>query len=141
MCPPSPPPLPSLSTCSALPCYVHLLDLFHEVTYQTAHGQLLDTTTAPIGTVSQPARQAGVQDRAGQTLPVLQDLPLSCRPLPATRRGLFQPAPLPCHNNMCLQVDLSRYTLAPYLRIVTYKTAYYTFYLPVACGLRLAGLT
>ena len=38
--------------CSALPAYVHLLDLFHEVTYQTAHGQLLDTTTAPIGTVS-----------------------------------------------------------------------------------------
>ncbi|KAI7842723.1 hypothetical protein COHA_003653 [Chlorella ohadii] len=73
---------------SALPAYVHLLDLFHEVTYQTAHGQLLDTTTAPIGTV-----------------------------------------------------DLSRYTLDTYLRIVTYKTAYYTFYLPVAAGLRLAGVT
>ncbi|PSC75133.1 farnesyl diphosphate synthase [Micractinium conductrix] len=73
--------------CS-LPSYVHLLDLFHEVTYQTAHGQLLDTTTAPIGTV-----------------------------------------------------DLTRYTLDTYLRIVTYKTAYYTFYLPVACGLRLAGVT
>eukprot|EP00887_Chlorella_sp_A99_P003158 scaffold9.g3158.t1 len=71
-----------------LPAYVHLLDLFHEVTYQTAHGQLLDTTTAPIGTV-----------------------------------------------------DLSRYTLSTYMRIVTYKTAYYTFYLPVACGLRLAGVT
>ncbi|EFN59689.1 hypothetical protein CHLNCDRAFT_33543 [Chlorella variabilis] len=72
----------------ALPCYVHLLELFHEVTFKTAHGQLLDTTTAPIGTV-----------------------------------------------------DLSRYTLDTYLRIVTYKTAFYTFYLPVACGLRLAGIT
>jgi farnesyl diphosphate synthase len=39
------------------------------------------------------------------------------------------------------QVDLSRYTLDTYMRIVTYKTAYYTFYLPVACGLRLAGVT
>jgi farnesyl diphosphate synthase len=70
------------------PAYVHLLDLFHDVTYQTAHGQLLDTTTAPIGTV-----------------------------------------------------DLARYTPATYDRIVTYKTAFYTFYLPVACGLRLAGAT
>lgn len=34
------------------PMYVHLLDLFHDTTSQTAHGQLLDTTTAPIGTVS-----------------------------------------------------------------------------------------
>lgn len=38
-------------------------------------------------------------------------------------------------------MDLSRYTLDTYLRIVTYKTAYYTFYLPVAAGLRLAGVT
>ncbi|KAL4449400.1 hypothetical protein ABPG77_007044 [Micractinium sp. CCAP 211/92] len=72
----------------SLPAYVHLLELFHEVTYKTAHGQLLDTTTAPIGTV-----------------------------------------------------DLSRYTLPTYMRIVTYKTAFYTFYLPVACGMRLAGVT
>lgn len=70
------------------PAYVHLVDLFHEVTHRTAHGQLLDTTTAPIGTV-----------------------------------------------------DLTRYTLDTYMRIVTYKTAYYTFYLPVACGLRIAGVT
>jgi farnesyl diphosphate synthase len=70
------------------PAYAQLLELFHDVTHQTAHGQLLDTTTAPIGTV-----------------------------------------------------DLSRYTLATYMRIVTYKTAFYTFYLPVACGLRLAGIT
>ena len=37
-------------------------------------------------------------------------------------------------------MDLSRYTLDTYLRIVTYKTAFYTFYLPVACGMRLAGV-
>lgn len=71
-----------------LECYVHLMDLFHEVTHQTAHGQLLDTTTAPIGTV-----------------------------------------------------DLTRYTMERYMRIVTYKTAFYTFYLPIACGLRLQGVT
>lgn len=72
---------------SSSPAYIALVDLFHEVTHQTAHGQLLDTTTAPIGTV-----------------------------------------------------DLTRYTLDTYMRIVTYKTAFYTFYLPVACGLRLAGV-
>jgi len=38
-------------------------------------------------------------------------------------------------------VDLSRYTMDNYLRIITYKTAYYTFYLPVACGLIMAGVT
>lgn len=37
-------------------------------------------------------------------------------------------------------MDLNRYTIATYMRIVTYKTAFYTFYLPVACGLRLAGV-
>eukprot|EP00877_Chromochloris_zofingiensis_P000555 jgi/Chrzof1/104/Cz01g03190.t1 len=70
------------------PSYVKLLDLFHEVTYQTSHGQLLDLITAPPGTV-----------------------------------------------------DLSRYSMDAYLRIITYKTAFYTFYLPVACGMVLAGLT
>lgn len=73
---------------SSLPCYTRLYELFHDVTYQTAHGQLLDTTTAPIGTV-----------------------------------------------------DLTRYTMETYDRIVLYKTAFYTFYLPVACGLEVAGIT
>ena len=36
-------------------------------------------------------------------------------------------------------MDLSKYTLATYMRIVTYKTAFYSFYLPVACGLVLSG--
>ncbi|KAG1667866.1 hypothetical protein FOA52_011054 [Chlamydomonas sp. UWO 241] len=68
--------------------YGQILELFHDVTFQTAHGQLLDVTTAPIGTV-----------------------------------------------------DLTKYTLANYLMIVTYKTAYYSFYMPVACGMLLAGIT
>lgn len=59
----------------------------HQVTYQTSYGQLLDLTTAPIGSV-----------------------------------------------------DLSKYTLENYMLIVTYKTAYYSFYLPVACGMVLAGI-
>ena len=37
------------------------------------------------------------------------------------------------------EVDLSKYTLPTYLRIVQYKTAYYSFYLPVACALLLVG--
>ena len=59
-----------------------------QTTHQTAHGQLLDITTAPIGTV-----------------------------------------------------DLAKYTEATYLRIVTFKTAFYSFYLPVACGLLVCGVT
>jgi len=69
------------------PAYVKIMELFHDVTFQTAHGQLLDLTTAPQGSV-----------------------------------------------------DLSKYTLDNYLRIVTYKTAYYSFYLPIACGMLLAGI-
>ena len=69
------------------PYYLELLELFHEVTYQTSTGQMLDLITAPIGTV-----------------------------------------------------DLSRYTMEAYMRIVTYKTAYYTFYLPVACAMHMAGI-
>ena len=38
-----------------------------------------------------------------------------------------------------VQVDLSKYTLPTYMRIVTFKTAYYSFYLPVACGLVIGG--
>jgi len=67
--------------------YGRLLELFHEVTYQTSHGQLLDLITAPEG-----------------------------------------------------KANLAAYTLDTYLRIVTYKTAFYTFYLPVACGMVLAGV-
>uniref|UniRef100_A0A061RPF1 Farnesyl diphosphate synthase n=1 Tax=Tetraselmis sp. GSL018 TaxID=582737 RepID=A0A061RPF1_9CHLO len=69
------------------PYYARLMELFHEVTFQTVHGQMLDLITAPIGTV-----------------------------------------------------DLSRYTIDTYMRIVTYKTAFYSFYLPVACGMVVTGV-
>ena len=48
-----------------------------------------------------------------------------------------EPPRKPCPS--ALQVDLSRYTLPAYMRIVTYKTAFYSFYLPVACGLLIGG--
>ena len=38
-----------------------------------------------------------------------------------------------------MQVDLTRFSLQNYMGIVTYKTAFYSFYLPVAGGLVLAG--
>jgi farnesyl diphosphate synthase len=38
------------------------------------------------------------------------------------------------------QIDLSRFTLTRYTSIVKYKTAFYTFYLPVALGMVKAGL-
>jgi farnesyl diphosphate synthase len=38
-------------------------------------------------------------------------------------------------------VDLNRFSLDRYLKIVEYKTAYYSFYLPVALALLLSGVT
>ena len=90
-----------------------VLELFHEVTYQTSCGQLIDLITAPIG-------EARVQHAWH---------------VPA---GVAKPA------HMCAspaQVDLSKYTLDTYMRIVTYKTAFYTFYLPAALAMHLCGLT
>ncbi|KAL9259175.1 Farnesyl pyrophosphate synthase-like protein [Drosera capensis] len=66
--------------------YVELLDLFNEVEFQTASGQLID--------------------------------------LIATIEG---------------EKDLSKYSLPVHRRIVQYKTAYYSFYLPVACALVMSG--
>ncbi|CAL1409842.1 unnamed protein product [Linum trigynum] len=66
--------------------YVDLLDLFNEVEFQTAHGQMIDLITTLEG-----------------------------------------------------EKDLSKYTESLHRRIVQYKTAYYSFYLPVACALLMAG--
>jgi farnesyl diphosphate synthase len=70
-----------------LPCYVDLLELFHEVTFQTELGQMCDLLTAP-------------EDK----------------------------------------VDLDNFSMEKFSFIVIYKTAYYSFYLPVALSLHLNGL-
>ncbi|KIW68787.1 farnesyl pyrophosphate synthase [Phialophora macrospora] len=64
------------------PAYLDLIELFHEVTWQTELGQLCDLITAP-------------------------------------------------EDN----VDLDNFSMAKYTFIVIYKTAYYSFYLPVALAL------
>lgn len=69
------------------PSYVDLLELFHEVTFQTELGQLCDLLTAP-------------EDH----------------------------------------VDLNNFSMEKYQFIVIYKTAYYSFYLPVALALHQSGL-
>lgn len=68
--------------------YVDLLELFHDVTFQTEIGQLLDLITAPEESV-----------------------------------------------------DLSKFSLKKHSLIVIYKTAYYSFYLPVALAMFAAGIT
>lgn len=68
------------------PYYVDLLELFHDVTFQTELGQLLDLITAP-------------EDH----------------------------------------VDLSKFSLEKHSFIVIFKTAYYSFYLPVALAMYAAG--
>eukprot|EP01111_Echinosteliopsis_oligospora_P017232 TRINITY_DN739_c0_g1_i1.p1 TRINITY_DN739_c0_g1~~TRINITY_DN739_c0_g1_i1.p1 ORF type:complete len:445 (-),score=88.84 TRINITY_DN739_c0_g1_i1:64-1206(-) len=68
------------------PYYVEILELFHEVSYQTELGQLLDLTQPPRG-------------------------------------------------------NFTAFTLDNYKKIVKYKTAYYSFYLPVALAMLMAGIT
>lgn len=72
----------------ARPFYADLLDLFHEVSYQTQLGQLLDLTSQPNST----------------------------------------------------KKDLDLFTEETYKRIVKYKTAFYSFYMPVALAMMLADL-
>ena len=67
--------------------YVDLMELFHEVTFQTELGQTCDLLTAP-------------EDK----------------------------------------VDLDNFSLEKYTFIVIYKTAYYSFYLPVALALHYVGV-
>lgn len=67
--------------------YVDLLELFHDVTFQTELGQLLDLITAPEE-----------------------------------------------------HVDLSKFSLEKHSFIVIFKTAYYSFYLPVALAMYAAGI-
>ncbi|KAI0363064.1 farnesyl-diphosphate synthase [Pilatotrama ljubarskyi] len=69
------------------PYYVHLLELFHDTTFQTELGQLIDLITAP-------------EDH----------------------------------------VDLSKFSLEKHQKIVIYKTAYYSFYLPVALAMYMCGI-
>lgn len=69
------------------PYYVDLLDLFHEVTFQTELGQLLDLVTADENVV-----------------------------------------------------DLSKFSLEKHSFIVIFKTAYYSFYLPVALAMYMSGV-
>lgn len=69
------------------PYYVDLLDLFHEVTFQTELGQLLDLVTADEE-----------------------------------------------------HVDLDKFSLAKHSFIVIFKTAYYSFYLPVALAMFMCGI-
>ncbi|XP_050211440.1 farnesyl pyrophosphate synthase 1-like [Mercurialis annua] len=68
------------------PYYIDLLELFNEVEFQTASGQMVDLITTLEG-----------------------------------------------------EKDLSKYTLSLHRRIVQYKTAYYSFYLHVACALVMSG--
>ncbi|KAF7325904.1 Farnesyl-diphosphate synthase [Mycena kentingensis (nom. inval.)] len=67
--------------------YVELLELFHETTFQTATGQLLDLISAPENTV-----------------------------------------------------DLSKLSMNKFQLIAEYKTAYYSFYLPVALAMLMTGV-
>ncbi|XP_070691462.1 farnesyl pyrophosphate synthase isoform X2 [Pempheris klunzingeri] len=73
--------------CRDQPYYIHLLELFTEISFQTELGQALDLMTAPPG-----------------------------------------------------QIDLNRFTMDRYKAIVKYKTAFYSFYLPVAAAMYMAGI-
>ncbi|KAG6828940.1 hypothetical protein H0H92_006227 [Tricholoma furcatifolium] len=69
------------------PRYIDIVDLFHDITYKTEMGQLVDLVTAPEGVV-----------------------------------------------------DLARFSLERHRLIVTYKTAYYSFHLPVALAMLMCNI-
>ena len=95
------------ASCACAFTRSQILELFHDVTYQTSCGQLIDLITAPIG----QARGFAI----------------------ACMRRAYS-------DCVGLQVDLSKYTIETYMRIVTYKTAFYTFYLPAASAMHLCGI-
>ena len=98
------------------PLYVPLLELFHEVTLQTALGQFLDLTTADPHKVDFSRFSLDVYKQIGPQPPA---------------GPMFAP-------NLAPPTDPSP---ARCPRAVVYKTAFYSFYLPVALGMRLAGIT
>ncbi|KAF8066821.1 isoprenoid synthase domain-containing protein [Lyophyllum atratum] len=69
------------------PCYIDLIELFHDITYKTEMGQLVDLVTASEGVV-----------------------------------------------------DLARFSLERHRVIVVYKTAYYSFHLPVALAMHMCNI-
>lgn len=69
------------------PYYTDLLEMFHDVSYMTEMGQLIDLITAPVN-----------------------------------------------------KVDLSKFNLQRHSLIVIYKTAFYSFYLPVAAAMYMCGI-
>ncbi|XP_035990216.1 LOW QUALITY PROTEIN: farnesyl pyrophosphate synthase-like [Fundulus heteroclitus] len=74
--------------CRTQPYYVHLLELFNEITFLSELGQALDLMTAPSPD----------------------------------------------------QTDLSLFSMQKYKAIVKYKTAFYSFYQPVAAAMYMAGI-
>ena len=114
---PAPPPAPR----------PQLLELFHDTTYQTSCGQLIDLITAPIGVVRCARRT--------------QPPALAVSHAPRRAHRACPRAALALTPGRATQVDLSKYTIETYMRIVTYKTAFYTFYLPAASAMHLCGIT
>uniref|UniRef100_A0A7S3EA85 Farnesyl pyrophosphate synthase n=1 Tax=Rhodosorus marinus TaxID=101924 RepID=A0A7S3EA85_9RHOD len=92
-------------------CYQDIFDLFHEITFTTSVGQLLDLT-------SQKVRAFCIASWSAEFVLNI----LVCSP---QEQG---------------DVDLNTFSEANLVRIYKYKTAYYSFYLPVALGMHLCGI-
>jgi farnesyl diphosphate synthase len=114
------------------PNYIDLVDLFHEVAYQTELGQLLDLTSQPAG------------DKVDLSLFTLD----TCAPPPQIHPSSLLP-PFTHHSiscacrvvscGVCRVVSCRVVRACRYLKIVRYKTAFYSFYLPIALGMYLSG--
>jgi farnesyl diphosphate synthase len=130
--------------------YLQLVELFLETTWRTELGQqvrlqLRRRQRQELRAAScehQRARKLGTLARSRR---VLACSPLTRRPSRRRRRRRrrrFAQMDLTSSPTGAAPgtVDLERFTLARYEAIVKHKTAYYSFYLPIACGLCLAGL-
>lgn len=98
------------------PYYGFLIELFHDTTFQTEMGQLIDLTTADEHHV----------DLSKFSMKKSVYILVYCLALPLI--WLFFDA------NYWLRLNLRHHL------IVVYKTAFYSFYLPVALAMRMVGI-
>ncbi|KAI9664178.1 MAG: Farnesyl pyrophosphate synthetase [Alyxoria varia] len=106
------------------PSYAELLELFHDVTWRTEMGQCVDLLTAGPEPAEPPPSVSGAGGAEAEAAP-------SGKKTKVGVDGKAGPAPT---------TDLSRFSLDKYWFIVRYKTAFYSFYLPVALALHYCQL-
>jgi farnesyl diphosphate synthase len=123
-------------------CYADVLELFHEVTFQTELGQqsdLLTATPAVTPTATTATATTATTTPTTTTTSAAPSTSNNSNTNTTTADVGGGSSSSNSSNNNNSAVDLSRFSLDTYRFIVAFKTAYYSFYLPVALALHLCG--